>query len=490
MNTPSTHSPAPDAELRALLIELTEQGPTVATSQKLKTLLHHADDATLDLYLDYIALHANLSRTFCPVAAPSKPLPIYRKGYEPQPFKLRPHHFAVAAAALLIAGLAVGLYSAVAYYQHQVELEKEQAAIAAARDAQPVATLIQRTGNLTTPSGYPSDGRDYPRGEYALSSGSAEFMLTNAVNVKLRGNTRMHMRNDMNVALTRGSASFVVPKDAKGFTVRLPDQTRVIDLGTAFRVEIDEAGRSMVHVTEGEVEWRSSDAEGVRIVAGRTARINETGAIAIEPIEVNTTVFNARTNRVEDGDDAPGHVVEFASSRLTKTVDVAAAFGASGGRETGVLLFASGGVADNGNDVIGDAGETVDHVAWRTDRPVTLSGYQITLGRDRTSDGGLAPRSTQMIRFSVDGGAVDTFDVDGEGGVMRRVFLGGPATGSRFRIELTRSTNGPGNAGPRVIEIDAINAIVHDAASKPDTPQHAEDDENRNPPITQQGATR
>ena len=203
--------------------------------------------------------------------------PIYRKGYEPQPFKLRPRHFALAAATLLIAGLAVGLYSAVAYYQHQVELEKEQAAIAAARDAQPVATLIQRTGNLTTPSGYPSDGRDYPRGEYALSSGSAEFMLTNAVNVKLRGETRMTMRNNMNVTLTRGTAEFVCPEGTKGFTVHLPDDSKIVDLGTAFEVELGDTSGPLVRVTNGSVEWTPPvpDADPVLITAGQTAWVDD-----------------------------------------------------------------------------------------------------------------------------------------------------------------------------------------------------------------------
>ena len=214
-------------------------------------------------------------------------VPMYRKGYEPQPFKLRPHHFALAAATLLIAGLAVGLYSAVAYYQHQVELEKEQAAIAAARDAQPVATLIQRTGNLTTPSGYPSDGRDYPRGEYALSSGSAEFMLTNTVNVKLRGETRMTMRDDMNVVLTRGSAEFVVPNDAKNFTVHLPDKSKIVDLGTAFTVKVDENGRSHVRVLDGSVRvtHHASGATEVINIGQRIALDSTTlGPPQIDPL--------------------------------------------------------------------------------------------------------------------------------------------------------------------------------------------------------------
>ena len=199
-------------------------------------------------------------------------VPMYRKGCEPQPFKFRPRHYALLAATLLAAcGLATYLLTA------SVDPEPSPA-----EPASPpaVATLIQNTGNLRTPHGYPAEGDDYGRGEYTLSSGTAEFMLTNAVNVKLRGSTRMAMRNDMNVALTHGSAAFVVPKDATGFTVHLPNGSRVVDLGTAFSVSIDEAGESIVRVTEGlvDVVTGPNDAQLQRaLFAGSAGRISADG---------------------------------------------------------------------------------------------------------------------------------------------------------------------------------------------------------------------
>ena len=186
---------------------------------------------------------------------PVKTYPIYRKGCEPQPFKLRAHHYGLAAAALLAAcGLAAYVFIFSADPQSPDDPPQPS-------DPIPVATLIHNTGDLRTPHGYPAEGDDYGRGEYTLSTGTAEFMLTNAVNVKLRGDTRMVMRNDMNVALSRGSAAFVVPKDAKGFTVHLPGGGEVVDLGTAFTIEADAAGDATVRVTDGIVLLRATGTD-------------------------------------------------------------------------------------------------------------------------------------------------------------------------------------------------------------------------------------
>ena len=209
------------------------------------------------------------------------PLPVYLPGCEPQPFKLRPHHVALAAAALLAAcGLAAYLLTA--------SIDPKPDPVDPNQSPPPVATLIHNTGNLRTPHGYPAEGDDYGQGEYALDTGTAEFMLTNSVNVKLRGSTRMSMHNDMNVALTQGSAEFVCPKDAKGFTVHLPDKSRVVDLGTAFKVEIDDEGQPKLRVTEGSVEWfpAGADAEPVLIAAGQRARLVEGRPVVVTPADL------------------------------------------------------------------------------------------------------------------------------------------------------------------------------------------------------------
>ena len=189
-------------------------------------------------------------------------VPMYRKGYEPQPFKLRARHYALIAATLLAAcGLATYLLTTSVDPEPSPPEPSSPPAL---------ATLIHNTGNLRTPHGYPAEGDDYGRGEYTLATGTAEFMLTNAVNVKLRGNTRMFMRNNMNVALARGSAEFVVPKDAKGFTVHLPGGAKVVDLGTEFSVKIQDGDIATVTVDEGIVHLHTAvqdDAATVPVTA-------------------------------------------------------------------------------------------------------------------------------------------------------------------------------------------------------------------------------
>ena len=251
---------------------------TDAERERLADLLR-ADDTALAEFVRYMDLHAALRREIAheadaprvaPAPASDAPVvpvsaagvPMYRKGCEPQPFKLRVHHYALAAAALLIAcGLAAYLLTAA--------VDPQPDPVDPNQPGPAVATLIQNTGDLRTPHGYPAEGDDYGRGEYSLSSGRAEFMLTNAVNVRFRGNTRMTMRSDMNVALTRGSAEFVVPKDATGFTVHLPGGSRVVDLGTRFQANVGPDGRSVVSVAEGLVRFDESDAVSHLLVAGQ-----------------------------------------------------------------------------------------------------------------------------------------------------------------------------------------------------------------------------
>jgi hypothetical protein len=78
--------------------------------------------------------------------------------------------------------------------------------------------------------------------------------------------------------LTAGKLEAYVPKKAHDFTVDLPDRSSVIDLGTAFGLEVGEAGRTKLRVTEGKVKWSPGpsagpDAETVVILAGQRAWI-------------------------------------------------------------------------------------------------------------------------------------------------------------------------------------------------------------------------
>ena len=125
---------------------------------------------------------------------------------------------------------------------------------------------------------------------------------------------------------------------------------------------------------------------------------------------------------------------------------------AVGAIEHETFIFRDNGAVDNGNQTLGDGGETVDYFHFVTSVPVTLDGYSLWLPTDYGQQN--AYRSTALVRLTIDDVVVDFFDNDGRNGTQVRSFVEGPVTGQDFRIDLTRVTTG----GPRIAEIDAVLA--------------------------------
>ncbi|MDX1384733.1 MAG: myxococcus cysteine-rich repeat containing protein [Thermoanaerobaculia bacterium] len=170
---------------------------------------------------------------------------------------------------------------------------------------------------------------------------------------------------------------------------------------------------------------------------------------------VNPEIWNATTNDTVAGDDPPGLAMAFSFSSAQSGSDtVEDAFGnRDGGVEPTTFIFGDGGTADDGDQVFATGGETVDFIEWQTTSPVTVYGYSLSVSQFDPFG-----RTIQLFRFLVDGVEEDFFDNDGATGpdnstllVIERPFAGGPVTGSTFRVELTRTTN-----GPRITEIDAL----------------------------------
>lgn len=164
-----------------------------------------------------------------------------------------------------------------------------------------VATLIENTGDLRTPHGFTVEGDSYGRGEYTLDSGRAQFVLTNRVTVDLRGKTRLTMHGNMRATLTEGEATFNCPKGTEGYTVHVPGGAKVVDLGTRFRVSIEEDGATRIAVLEGRVEFvrgddrRAADAGQVaRIAAGQPIVVADSMIAVIDARDGtdNTEVFD------------------------------------------------------------------------------------------------------------------------------------------------------------------------------------------------------
>ena len=188
----------------------------------------------------------------------------------------------------------------------------------------------------------------------------------------------------------------------------------------------------------------------------RMTEIDGTGAISEQSSSfLDRLVFNAGTNSLTGrgaaalDSEGPGQGTSFsASSRLNNDAPEEVFGRTHGPNGAGDFLFADGGTPDNGNAIMGDGGETVDFLAWRTTAPVPLAGYRLTVA----GDGATTARDAELVRFFVDGVERDLFDNNGFDGQVVRTFAGGVVEGLEFRVEFTRTSA----SGPRVYEIDAL----------------------------------
>lgn len=193
--------------------------------------------------------------------------------------------------------------------------------------------------------------------------------------------------------------------------------------------------------------------------ASSGSRLGEIDAIVASPLPgnaiVDTTLFNATTNNVGEGDEPAGLALNFGVSSALAGDTVQDVFGNNNGViEPNSFIFDGGGVADNGNNTF-DAGlETIDFISWDTLSPVSIAGFEIIFSADTL--GPHAFRGTEMLNFLVEGVVVDTIDLNGYGTggsvAIQRIFGGGALVGDDFEVQLTRSTL----EGPRLFEINAI----------------------------------
>ena len=205
---------------------------------------------------------------------------------------------------------------------------------------------------------------------------------------------------------------------------------------------------------------RAFRLELTRLTTGgpRVTECDATGSLSAAPagLFLDRLAFNANTNTYTGrgaagrDDEGPGLATGFTvSSAVLGTDTVEDAFGNKNGAvEPESFIFGDGGTPDNGDQVVGNDGETVDFIAWHTTAPITLAGFRVNLSGDGNSNA----RDTEMVQFIVEGQVVDCFDNHGFDGVVTRVFADGAVTGDDFRIEFTRTMPW----GGRVFDVDAI----------------------------------
>lgn len=177
------------------------------------------------------------------------------------------------AAALVF--LALG---ALAVYVWVISVTGPAEAPVAPRSSVPVATVIDAQGDVIIGDDLAVAGFDYPARTVRVGNGSTELQLTSGANLQISDRGEITIHNKLHSTLAAGFARFSCPPSAHGYTVDLPGNARVVDLGTRFDIRIDPTGTTRIFVSEGAVVARSADGHEIGIPAGRAVAIADSGA--------------------------------------------------------------------------------------------------------------------------------------------------------------------------------------------------------------------
>ncbi|GAA5506259.1 iron dicitrate transport regulator FecR [Novipirellula caenicola] len=96
-------------------------------------------------------------------------------------------------------------------------------------------------------------GESLPAGRLTLKSGLIEFQTNRGAVVIVEGPADLELVDDMEIRCRQGQLTVNVPPPAQGFLVRT-ESVDVVDLGTAFSMQVDTNDDARIHVIEGEVD--------------------------------------------------------------------------------------------------------------------------------------------------------------------------------------------------------------------------------------------
>ena len=188
----------------------------------------------------------------------------------------RPGIYALAASlAVLLTGWATGLWLRAPAPQ-SLETTSFDRGVA----------VLSRTFAVEWAGGEgPQAGDSLPPGRWKLASGIAELEFYNGASVILQGPADLEITSADGGILHAGKLRAQVPEHARGFTITSPD-VKLVDLGTAFGMEVGAPGGTEVQVFEGKVQLyeprpgsvpNPGDIPGDELVAGQGRRMSADG---------------------------------------------------------------------------------------------------------------------------------------------------------------------------------------------------------------------
>lgn len=153
-----------------------------------------------------------------------------------------------------------------------------------------IAELVHAVGVEWDRTPALTPGTPLSAGLLRFARGLVELQFFRGARVVLEGPAEFELVSDMEARCRRGKLRAAVPLPAQGFRILTPG-LQLVDLGTEFALDVDEAGRSEVHVFTGEVEMADAAASSAprKLMEGQAARVLISGETA--DIPVNRSAF-------------------------------------------------------------------------------------------------------------------------------------------------------------------------------------------------------
>lgn len=176
------------------------------------------------------------------------------------------------------------------------------------RAAEPVATVTDTCRAAWLQSGPETGSRlGTEHSPLVLLSGYAQLRFDSGTEVTIEGPAEFQVIAEDRLDMRRGKIYAIVPQEAIGFSIYTKN-SRIIDLGTEFGVDVDSAGGTSLHVTNGSTRLIAGEKSGkkvsVEVVKGIAKKISaELSEISDIPCEAGLFVrsFNSANTCVWKG---------------------------------------------------------------------------------------------------------------------------------------------------------------------------------------------
>jgi len=143
-------------------------------------------------------------------------------------------------------------------------------------------------------------------GPIRLAAGQVQFMFGSTAVVDLTGPCEFQMTGPNRGRLIAGSLQAYVPDRAHGFTIDLPGEAKIVDLGTEFTAHVDALNITHLRVLTGSVAVTYTDAvePALLLGVGRAASIHPGGLVSVTSKSQPAGSFSVATDDLVNADQS------------------------------------------------------------------------------------------------------------------------------------------------------------------------------------------